>query len=200
MHRWDIEPPEARRPVQGKLLNRARIPRRFWTATLEVMALGPLTKEAKDAYVSYLDRLDENLKTGRGLILHGEIGSGKTAAACLTLIDVLARSSNRVFYVEMQRIDWMARHRDETDENGVPHWDVVTEAPFVVLDDYGNERTAEWNDVWFEEVVRVRYNALVPTIITTNLPIKKLYERQPWIEGIAREAFEHIEFTGSYRT
>lgn len=195
MMQWEIDPPDRRRLVDGKLLERARIPRRYWKATLEAMG----ACEGKTQFVRYLEQLEDARRNGTGLCLFGEFGSGKTAAGCLALIDVLARSANRVFFVSVAELDWFARHRDETDQNGVPHWSVIVSAPFVLLDDFGSERNAPWNEGWFEEVVRARYNALLPTVLTTNLRPEALAKTTPWFTGILSDAYRTVRLEGSFR-
>jgi ATPase subunit of ABC transporter with duplicated ATPase domains len=118
MQRWEINPSDKRHQVPRKILERARIPRRYWTATLDFLP----PNEAKQKLVAYMEELDKKLNDGRGLFLHGPFGTGKTAAASLVLVEVLSRSSNRVVFAQSAQLDWMARHRDETDENGVPWW------------------------------------------------------------------------------
>lgn len=195
MERWEIKPIESRHSVPGNILSRAKIPRRFWDANLDFIR----ESESKDKYVSFLKSLDDKLKNGIGLLLHGPYGTGKTACASLVLIEVLARSSNRVMFVQSAQLDWIARHRDETDANGVRGWDVVMEAPFVVIDDVGAERQIDWNNAWFEEVVRARYNDKLPSIITTNKSLPDLFKKFEWLEGILRDSSDMIELTEKYR-
>jgi DNA replication protein DnaC len=195
MDRWSIDPIDQRHLVPGKILTRGKVPRRFWDANLQFMPDSP----SKQKYVEYLKALDDKLKGGTGLMLHGPFGTGKSACASLVLIEVLARSSNRVMFVQSAQLDWMARHRDDTDENGVPDWDVVTQGPFVVVDDVGAERQVDWNNAWFEEVVRARYNDKLPTILTTNRPLPDLFKKFEWLEGILRDSSDSIEMTERFR-
>jgi len=204
--RWDIRPPNQRNPVSGKLLVRANIPRRFWESTLGLIDESPF----KQGYVAYLDQLDDMLKRGRGLFLHGPYGSGKTAAACLVLIDVLCRSANRVYFIPMSDLEWHWRNRHETDENGVPHWDVIVGAPFLVIDDLGAEAggvvgseevASRGRDSRpaFEAVVRARYNGLLPTILTSNVSEDDTFTRFPWLKGLVADSFVTLAVTGNYR-
>jgi DNA replication protein DnaC len=189
MERWDIGPIDDRHDVPGKILERAKIPRRFWATSLDFMT----ESESKKKYIDYLRDLDKKLKTGTSLLLHGPYGTGKTACASLVLIEVLARSSNRTLFVQSAQIDWLARHR--TDDS----WDLLVEASFVVIDDIGAERQVDWNNAWFEEVVRARYNDQLPTILTSNIPPAALNEKFGWLEGVVRDSFEQIELTEKYR-
>ena len=189
MERWEIASFDDRHDVPGKILDRAKIPRRFWTTNLDFMT----ESGAKAKYITYLRDLDEKLKKGTSLLLHGAYGTGKTACASLVLIEVLARSSNRVLFIQSAQIDWLARHRTEDS------WDLLVEAPFVVIDDVGAERQVNWNDAWLEEVLRGRYNDQLPTILTTNITPAALNEKFGWLEGVVRDSFEQIEMTEKYR-
>jgi DNA replication protein DnaC len=189
MERWDVKPFEDRHDVPGKILDRAKIPRRFWTTNLDFM----VESDSKKKYIAYLTDLNSRLKAGTGLLLHGPYGTGKTACASLVLIEVLARSSNRALFVQSSQIDWLARHREDDS------WDLLVGAPFVVIDDIGAERQVDWNNAWFEEVVRGRYNDQLPTIMTTNITPAALYEKFGWLEGVVKDSFEQIELTEKYR-
>lgn len=144
---------------------------------------------------------------GRGLLLSGAPGHGKTALACVALQAILldtpattfapARSLPRspgyfAAYPEMLRMAQLAWK----DEDG-PHAERMTrlygehEHPIYVfvLDDLGKEHRAAsgWAENTFDHLLRRRYDLGLPTIITTNVPIKD------WgpIYGEAMESFAH---------
>jgi DNA replication protein DnaC len=183
------------RAVPAEILLRARIPRRFWKAALQELQGTP----AHQRLLDYFLNLDSKFSVGMGLLLHGPFGCGKTAAACMALIEVLTRSSNRVFFVQAAQLDWLARHRSEVDASGVPAWTLLVEAPFVVIDDVGAERNVDWNHAWFEEVVRARYNEMLPTILTTNKTLPDLFKVNGWLEGIVRDCFDEVHMTRAFR-
>jgi DNA replication protein DnaC len=62
----------------------------------------------------------------------------------------------------------------------------------LVIDDLGKEhRTATgWAENTFDAVLRSRYNAGLPTIVTTNVPLKNWGE----VYGEAMESFAHEAF------
>lgn len=47
---------------------------------------------------------------------------------------------------------------------------------FIILDDMGSSQLTDWQvDVWFK-VINTRYENALPTLITTNLTSKEIYE------------------------
>jgi DNA replication protein DnaC len=63
-----------------------------------------------------------------------------------------------------------------------------------VLDDIGKEyRTASgWAENVFDELLRSRYNAGLPTIITTNVELAQWDKYGPAMESFAHEAFVNV--------
>lgn len=193
--RFDISPPDRRKPVPAKLLRAAGFPRRYWTATVDLIR----PDSARSAVSDYMLDIQQMFEEGMGLLFHGPHGTGKTAAACLVLAEVMSRSANTTYFSMMSQIDWLARNRNSANENGVPYWDILCQAPFVVIDDVGAQRDVDWNDAWFEEVVRSRYHDNCPTILTSNFAPEKLYERYKWLEGVLRDSSTLVEMTSSCR-
>lgn len=144
---------------------------------------------------------------GRGLLLTGKPGHGKTALACVTLQEILRQAPLELFtkvrdiplspgyfagYPEMLRLQQLAWKQDDGPEaEKVARIYGDHKAPYYifVLDDLGKEHRAasHWAENVFDHVLRRRYDLGLPTIITSNVPLKD------WggIYGEAMESFAH---------
>lgn len=124
----------------------------------------------------YVERFEEFRADGRGLLLYGHVGTGKTfAAACVAnaLIDdgysvkftSLSRMINAVmgtFDGKQQIIDGLADH------------------DLVVIDDLGAERTTQAVADYAFQIIDGLYQARVPMICTTNLSLDEMKDPQSY--------------------
>ncbi len=56
-------------------------------------------------------------------------------------------------------------------------FDQVRNAPILVLDDLGTQNATAWAQEKLFQIVNHRYNARLPTVVTTNLPVDRLDDR-----------------------
>lgn len=114
---------------------------------------------------------------GRGILFTGRNGTGKSTLANAVLTEIQYRSpSYRVFYIRFS--DWKKALTDtftkeDTEEKakGRKILKLAELSHLVVLDDIGQEhRTVSgFTESSLHELLRVRYEAARPTIVTTNV-------------------------------
>lgn len=152
-------------------------------------------------------------KIGRGLLLYGAAGTGKTSAAALALRKVIdhrhagwfvpAPSLEQLLHDRMDLSSLM--HKVESiDADTAARFDQIGERMtkarrnyyVVVIDDWGRERTASaFLQDYIEGLVRERYNRGLPTIITTNMDLDGIEQRYgpQWLSFV-HQAFIPIDF------
>jgi DNA replication protein DnaC len=121
---------------------------------------------ASDACRKYTDNWETNKKEGEGLLLYGDVGTGKTfLAACIAnaVIDKGERVLMTSFAEIMQKL--------RTDPDLI---DDLMNYPLLILDDLGTERTTEYGIEQVYMVIDMRNKAGNPIIITTNIPIDNI--------------------------
>lgn len=118
----------------------------------------------------YALNFDDFRKQGKGLLLFGTVGTGKTyAAACIAnaLID-------RGIPVLMTNFARIANTVGGMFEGKQEYYDSLNRFPLLILDDLAAERKTEYMQEIVFSVIDARYRAGLPLIVTTNLTSEEL--------------------------
>lgn len=138
------------------------------------------TPKLSNAMQNYVKNFADFKKEGKGLLLYGTVGTGKTYyAACIAnrLIDEgytvlmtnFARLSNKIqgmFDGKQEYIDSLNRYS------------------LIIIDDLGAERKSEFMQEMVFNIIDARYRSGLPLIITTNLTAEDI--KKPQDIGYAR--------------
>ena len=124
------------------------------------------------AMQNYVQHFDEFRKQGKGLLLFGNVGTGKTfLAACVAnaLIDKGVPCLVTNFARIANTVQGLFEGRQE-------YYDSLNKFPLLVLDDLSAERKTEYMQEIVFNVIDARYRAKLPLIITTNLTRQELQQ------------------------
>lgn len=128
----------------------------------------PGVARAKEVVASYLGKLSENLDCGRGLILFGPPGVGKTHLAARVHLEAQKTLRLSLFL----SVPSLMVHFDRAmDEEGLSEWELceLTLSPdLLILDDLGAERQNGRTRERLYNVLSGRYTRKRATILTTN--------------------------------
>jgi DNA replication protein DnaC len=175
------EPRVTRCPCWRTAHHRARlagagIPVKYAAATFDTFrAYSPNLIEARritqawaESYPAIPRRADDT--AGRGLVLSGPAGVGKTHLAAVLLKHVIATTGCWGLFYTTKDLLWQIRQSYnptiQTTELEVLR--PIMTCDVLVLDDLGEERVSEWVAETMSLIVNTRYNANKPIICTTN--------------------------------
>jgi DNA replication protein DnaC len=176
-----------------RMLGRAHIPRRYEHCLLENYDIDlPYSHRSQAAARLTARKFIESypLETGgRGLMLTGSIGVGKTHLAVAILQALVAeRGATGLFYdyrdlLKQVQNSYNAQVRETELEILRP----VFEAEVLVLDELGASKPTDW--VWdtVAHILNTRYNDRRTTIITTNYTNAAPLGAEPGVRGAMRE-------------
>lgn len=116
----------------------------------------------------------ENFKTfradGKGLLLYGNVGTGKTYVAA-AIANALVDKGSPVMVTNFARI---SNKLQESFDGRQTYLDDLNKFDLLVIDDLATERRTEYMQEIIFNVVDARYRSGLPMIITTNLDLEAL--------------------------
>lgn len=121
---------------------------------------------ASDAVKRYADEWQENLRAGKGLLLCGGVGSGKTFLAVAAANEIVKQSS-----VYVSELSTLARDAGDFNKDMDR---IIENVGLLVIDDIGVERSSEYVMENAYAIINGRYKTGLPVICTTNLTPREL--------------------------
>ena len=165
-----------------------------WTFANDDLSNEKITKAAQ----RYVDHFAELRKNGKGLLLYGNTGTGKTYTAC-EIANALIDQGYPVLVTNFARILNTLQGTYDKQE----YLDSLNACQLLVVDDLGIERDTAYAKEQVFNVVDSRYRSGLPMIITTNLSMEKIknpddIENRRIYDRILERCFP-IEVNGSSR-
>ena len=215
-------PKEIHPRLKTLLLNEAGIPKRLHDIRLEEFKPSRDQREAyqgcqdfvtnlRDHYISPHRPQDEypedRTKIGRGILLVGGPGTGKTTLAALTVQEIFLTYRLPVRFIAQAdyyqaRLDQI-RAEKANDMEEANRLDTLTRSirmmPVVCLDDLSKERqtASGFSEHEVDAMLRARYRDAHPTIVTSNLPLSEWGARyNESMESFLHEAFDVFVVAG----
>lgn len=113
-----------------------------------------------------------------GLYFYGPCGTGKTHLAAAVLNHIISTCVTPVLAATMQELTAKLKQtygEDNGDEENIIK--TYTEVELLLIDDLGSEQPTEWTADRIFRIINGRYNANLPTVVTSNYDLKTLAER-----------------------
>ncbi|MBV9493911.1 MAG: ATP-binding protein [Acidobacteria bacterium] len=152
-------------------LSSAQIPRRYEHCSLETFkANSPTLRNAKTRVQEFID-LWPGTDEGRGLLMIGPCGAGKTHLAVAALVEIIAAGKpGRMLFSNFQ--DLIQEIQASFDNDQVPSKSELLrpllEVDLLVLDELGSQKPTTFVQDILYYVINTRYNEERTTIFTTN--------------------------------
>ncbi len=164
------EPPT--QPVTALDLADARIPPRYRDALA--------THPQVTAWVDEIVRAgrpgpggSRGIACGPSLLIVGTTGTGKTHQAYGAVRSLLS-AGVRLRWEATTTPDLHARLRPRSGHDPERELHVLSRSPLLIVDDLGAAKQSEWTEELTYRLIDRRYTEMLPTLITTNLPIGAL--------------------------
>ena len=128
------------------------------------------TPQIANAMKAYVDNFSDFRKSGKGLLLYGDVGTGKTfCAACI--VNALIDKGYPCLMTNFSRLTNQIAGMWEGKQEYI---DSLSMFALVAIDDLGVERDTEYMNENVTTIIDSLYRAKVPMIITSNYTPKQL--------------------------
>lgn len=131
-------------------------------------------EKCQDAYQkaqAFVECFEKN-NEGRGMIIFGNSGIGKTHLVAAVANEIIERYDTEVSFevgTSMFTNLLLATIPEKKE-----YINRLKNIPLLILDDMGKEKVSEWNRSTLFDIVNYRYDNMLPTIITSNLNLAEL--------------------------
>ena len=123
-----------------------------------------------DAMIRYSDNFEEFRKSGKGLLLHGAVGTGKSyLAACIA-----NRLIDHDYHVRMTNLSDLINKMQGTFDGKQDIIDGLNSFTLLIIDDLGIERKTEYMQEMVYNIIDSRYRSGLPFIVSTNLTMDEI--------------------------
>src|ERR1700733_8264396 len=156
-----------------------RIPKLYRGGSFERPPVRDLARTAPEqirAVRRYVQAIDANIDTGRGLWIQGSVGTGKTTLAMLVSKAALDAGRSVAIY-SLPRLLNLLRESMESEGGLLELLDRLTAVDLLHIDDLGAENRTDWVLEQLYSIVNARYESQRAIVATTNLMPDELSDR-----------------------
>lgn len=152
------------------LTQQSKIGKRFQNRRFETFCI---TSENERAYEKCYHYAKQFVPNSEGLLLIGNVGTGKTHLAVAIMHELLKKNICGLFITVPDLLQKIRSGFDKKNEQA-PFMQGIQRAQLLILDDVGAEKNNEWTQEQFYMIVNARYEGMLPTIITSNCGVEEL--------------------------
>ncbi|MFC2014457.1 ATP-binding protein [Chloroflexota bacterium] len=132
-------------------------------------------EESENLKAAYQLALEFAKSPDSWVVFQGENGCGKTHLAAAIVNHRYQNSQPALFIVVPDFLDHLrSTFSPDSKISYDQFFESVKNAPLLILDDFGKQTTTPWAQEKLYQVINYRYNAKLPTVVTTNCSLEEM--------------------------
>lgn len=151
----------SRQRAAEKMMELSGFPKRHLTLSLDQL-------EAKKT-LPYVENWPDNKKAGRGLLVIGPTGCGKTQLVVATGAEIIRRYLETVTFIHLADLCNMYRKAIKDSDTEYKLERLISSKELVIVDDLASIPASEFDLANINSFVDTRYREELPTVFTSNL-------------------------------
>lgn len=163
-----------------RLRENSLIPRRFQSRTLEGFEAGDHSGKqfVKKACMRYVERFEDRLEQGGGIVVTGGVGAGKSHLA-YAVGNALLEQGRSVMGIDVYELIDLIKERAfgqkaSSEREAIKAF--VAGLDLLILDEVGAQLGTDWERLTLFKIVNERYKQMLPTILISNIDAPSLGE------------------------
>ncbi len=167
---------ERRKYQVEELVYKSDLGRRFKERTFQNFTTSKINKDIFEKLFNYALNFLDLEKEGKGLLLTGAVGTGKTHLAVAIANHLMYEQIIPVKFGNVTTLlsEVKSSYDKQATESEAEIIKSLSRVRLLIIDDLGKEKASEWSNNIIYTVINNRYENYKPTIVTTNLNIKEL--------------------------
>jgi DNA replication protein DnaC len=158
------------------LMGMSNIPKMYRDEDMKDWVKIPGTEELTSNLRAYMSDMHNFMESGRGILVAGSVGTGKTKSMCYLLRQAIIKFGSPVLF---QSSDMMSKKLSEFRDNSAELSSYVSSLAtrkVLLLDDLGESEVSEWRKKHVSHIINERYYNSRPTFFTTMKTMSELEE------------------------
>lgn len=160
-----------------KLIGRSSLGRRFLNRTFDTFEKTKENEPALKKAYNYAINFPQYEADGKGLILTGNVGTGKTHLVAAIANYLIFEKYISVKFGNVTTLLGEIKNTYSDEDSQVSEGDLIyslSKVRLLIIDDLGKEKCTDWSNNIIYTIINNRYEDYKPIIVTTNLSIREL--------------------------
>ncbi|WP_233096226.1 ATP-binding protein [Alicyclobacillus sp. SO9] len=158
-----------------QLIKQSMIPARWLERDFERFKVIDENRKAYEFALEYANTFSPS--NGRGILLSGPVGVGKTHLAAAISLKLLEQEFRIVFGTVTSLLGQIRHTFDDSKEREADVFNRLTQCDLLVIDDIGKEKVTEWTEQTLFEIINSRYENNRSLVLTSNVSIADIRKR-----------------------